>query len=108
MKKADLMFTCSFLLVTSSFWIFLAWAYFTNQSMDSFYVGPAVVGVAITFFIDVFLILFGITWATIGLMKKQVLIQQVALRWFLLLWAPIASYFLANQASILVLGDLYK
>ncbi len=108
MKKADWMVTGSLLLVSSSFWLFLAWAYFTNQSKDSFYVGPAVVGVGITFVIDVMLVLFGVTWAAIGLIRKQVSIRHVALKWLLLFIAPIPSYLLANKASMLLLTSLYQ
>jgi len=59
-------------MIALSFWIDLAWAWFTHQGKDSFYVGAAVIAAGMWFFIDSILFVIGISYAVRGLWKKRV------------------------------------
>jgi hypothetical protein len=108
MKKEDRIFCICFLMIALSFWIDLAWAWFTHQGKDSFYVGAAVIAAGMWFFIDSILFVIGISYAVRGLWKKRVSIQEVGLRWLILFIAPVPSFYLSNKVAFALFPPLWR
>jgi hypothetical protein len=100
MSKANRIVAWCFLLVALSFWLNIAWAYLTRQDKSSFFVGPAVVVMGGTLFIDTLLVLYGVFWAGYGLWKRQITFRQACVYWPILLLAVIASFYLTNALTL--------
>lgn len=100
MKNPERVVTWCLLLIAGSFWIKLAWQFGTGQTKDSFFVGPALFATILTLAIDVFLLLIAMYSAAYGVMKKQVGIRGVGVKWVSLLALVALSFYVETQALL--------
>lgn len=86
--------------VASSFWVHLGWAYFTSQSKDSYYVGPAVAAWGIVFLIDSVLCAIGLVCGVKALARKEITLGTAAIKWSALVLLIGLSFYLQVQVDM--------
>lgn len=94
MKNTDRVVTWCLVMVAASFWVMLAWMYFTHQPKDSFFVGPAVAVTGITLVLDVLLLLLTVACAVYGIWRRLVTWRLVAFKWLVLAGCVVLSFYL--------------
>ena len=100
MNKFDKRVTRCLAIVACSFWVTLAWAYFTNQPEASFFVGTGVVAWGLTILVDVALLGVAFVNGAYAIFNKQIPISYASKKWLAWVLLIFISFYLEVQVDM--------
>lgn len=100
MNKFDKRVRLCLVIVACSFWVNLAWIYFSDQPEAAFYVGAVVVAWGLTCMVDIVLLGIAIFSAGYAIFTKQVVVSDAGKRWLPLVLLVCLSFYLEIQMDL--------